>query len=106
MLVDSHCHIEFNDFEDDIEEIIQRMKDNGVTAALNAGNNIDSLDEQLSLSEKYPFIYISAGIHPHEVSNLTEKDMQELPLQKRYPFRKSSIRSLYPLSKTMGNSVS
>ena len=65
MLVDSHCHIEFNDFEDDIEEIIQRMKDNGVTAALNAGNNIDSLDEQLALSEKYPFIYTAVGVHPH-----------------------------------------
>ena len=57
MLVDSHCHIDFNDFEGDIDEIIQHMKENGVTAVLNAGNGLDGFDGQLDLSEKYPFIY-------------------------------------------------
>ena len=41
MLVDSHCHLDFNDFEDDFEEMLQRAREQGVTAMLNAGNNID-----------------------------------------------------------------
>ncbi len=78
MLVDSHCHLDFNDFEEDIEEIIQRAKENGVNMILNAGNNIDELDKQLELSEKYPFIYAAVGVHPHnaqEYPNLTAADL-------------------------------
>ena len=65
MLVDSHCHIDFNDFEEDFEYVIQHMKDNGVTAALNAGNGLEDFEKQLALSEKYPFIYTAVGVHPH-----------------------------------------
>ncbi len=65
MLVDSHCHIDYNDFEEDFDNILYRMKENGVTAVLNAGNDISKLDEQLSISEKYPFIYNAVGVHPH-----------------------------------------
>lgn len=68
MLVDSHCHLDYNDFEDDFEDILQRAKDNGVTAILNAGNNIGELDKQLAISEKYPFIYTAVGVHPHNAS--------------------------------------
>ena len=54
MLVDSHCHLDFNDFEDDFEDMLARARENGVTAMLNAGNNIGELDHQLAISEKYP----------------------------------------------------
>ena len=36
MLVDSHCHLDFNDFDEDFEEMLERARDNGVTAMLNA----------------------------------------------------------------------
>ena len=44
MLIDSHCHLDFNDFEEDFEDILARARENGVTAMLNAGNNIGELD--------------------------------------------------------------
>ena len=65
MLVDSHCHLDFNDFEEDFEDMLIRARENGVTAMLNAGNNIDELNKQLAVSEKYPFIYTAVGVHPH-----------------------------------------
>lgn len=65
MLVDSHCHLDFNDFDEDFEEMLERARDNGVTAMLNAGNNIGELQHQLEISEKYPFIYTAVGVHPH-----------------------------------------
>lgn len=78
MLVDSHCHLDFNDFEEDFDEILERARANGVTAMLNAGNNIDELDNQLALSEKYPFIYTAVGVHPDNASeyeSLTAADL-------------------------------
>ncbi|MFV0627227.1 MAG: TatD family hydrolase [Alphaproteobacteria bacterium] len=68
MLVDSHCHLDFDDFEGDLEEIIENAKENGISAILNAGNNINELENQLKISEKYPFIYTAAGVHPHNAS--------------------------------------
>lgn len=68
MLVDSHCHLDFNDFEEDFEEMLSRAKECGITAMLNAGNNIAELDKQLEISEKYPFIYTAVGVHPHNAS--------------------------------------
>ena len=72
MLIDSHCHLDFNDFEDDIEEILNRAKENGVTAILDAGNNIGELPNQLKLAERYPFIYTAVGVHPHEAASYQE----------------------------------
>lgn len=78
MLVDSHCHLDFDDFDDDLDELLARAKENGVTAMLNAGNNIDELERQLALSEKYPFIYTAVGVHPHNASeyeHITAEDI-------------------------------
>ena len=78
MLIDSHCHLDFNDFEEDIDDIIERAKEQGVNMMLNAGNNIDELDNQLALSEKYPFVYCAVGVHPHnaqEYPDLTAADL-------------------------------
>ena len=77
MLVDSHCHLDFNDFEEDFEDMLARAREKGVTAMLNAGNNIDELDKQLEISEKYPFIYTAVGVHPHnaaEYENIKAED--------------------------------
>lgn len=78
MLVDSHCHLDFNDFEEDFSEILERARENGVTAMLNAGNNIGELDKQLELSEKYPFIYTAVGVHPHNASEYPDLTAEDL----------------------------
>lgn len=78
MLVDSHCHIDFNDFEEDIDEIIRHMKECGITAALNAGNSLEGFEGQLALSEKYPFIYTAVGVHPHNADEYPELTAEEL----------------------------
>lgn len=86
MLVDSHCHLDYNDFEEDFEDILLRMKENSVTAVLNAGNNIENLAEQLELSEKYPFIFTAAGVHPHnaiEYQNITAAEIVEKTAHKK-----------------------
>ncbi len=71
MLVDSHCHLDYNDFEEDFEDIIIRAKEAGITTILNAGNNINELDQQLEISERFPFIYTAVGVHPENALEYT-----------------------------------
>ncbi len=72
MFVDSHCHIED-------EEIINRAQNANISILLNAGKDLDEMNNQLQLSEKYPFIYTSAGIHPDsakdKLNKITENDI-------------------------------
>ena len=78
MLVDSHCHLDFDDFDGDTADIIERARENGINMILNAGNNLNELDNQLALSDKYPFVYAAVGVHPHnalEYPDLTAEDI-------------------------------
>ena len=76
MIVDSHCHLNFDDFGDDIEDIVQRAKENSVSAILNAGSVVDELETQLELCEKYPFVYTAVGIHPHNAKDYAKQNFQ------------------------------
>ncbi len=66
MFVDSHCHIEE-------EEIIERSIKASVNTLLNAGKDLDEMDNQLKMCEKYPFIYTSSGIHPDSAKEKLNK---------------------------------
>lgn len=86
MLVDSHCHLDFNDFAEDFADIIERAREQGISSILNAGNNINELDKQLEISEKYPFIYTAVGVHPHnaaEYPNIKAEDFIEKAKHKK-----------------------
>ncbi|MCX7143751.1 MAG: TatD family hydrolase [Proteobacteria bacterium] len=69
MFVDSHCHIDFDDFSGRIPEILENMARNGVTHALCASVNMADFSKVLSLAERHPQIFASVGVHPdHDAS--------------------------------------
>jgi TatD DNase family protein len=71
MLIDSHVHLDVNQFDEDREEVIARARTAGVEYMLEiAGSDIGagSLPRGLQLAETYPFIYAAVGLHPHEAS--------------------------------------
>ena len=75
MLVDSHCHLENNE---KLGDIMIHAADAGVALILDAGSNLDHLEEHLQIAEKYAFVYTAAGAHPHqakEFSALTAEDI-------------------------------
>ncbi len=78
MLVDSHCHLDFNDFCDDFDEMLKNAKENGVCAILNAGTKLDEIPGQLKLSCKYPFIWTAVGVHPHEAEKFCDITTDDL----------------------------
>lgn len=72
-LFDSHCHLNDEVYEDDLDEVIKRAEDEGVERIVVVGYDLDSSKKAIELSEKYDFIYASIGLHPHDSTELTSE---------------------------------
>jgi TatD DNase family protein len=80
MFVDSHAHLEMQQFDADREQVIARARESGIETivAIGSGTGPGSLDCGVQLAEKCPFIYATIGIHPHEAKLATDADFEEL----------------------------
>ena len=77
MLVDSHCHINFEPLNEDEAGVIQRARDLGVEYMLCVSVNMEDYPEVLDLAHRHPFIFASVGVHPcyEDVEEPTGKDL-------------------------------
>lgn len=71
MLFDTHCHLDFDDFKDDLPQVISRAEEKGIKFFVNAGCDLESSRRSLELAGKYNFIFPAIGIHPHNSLNAT-----------------------------------
>lgn len=80
MYVDSHAHLEMEQFDADRDAMLQRAKDAGVESilAIGSGTGPGSLDCAIRLAAQHHGIYASIGIHPHEAKLATDADFAEL----------------------------
>jgi TatD DNase family protein len=69
MLVDSHCHLNFKDFDGDLDQVISRAREGGIDTMQTICTRISDFKTILEIAKKYKNIYCSVGIHPHEVDN-------------------------------------
>lgn len=72
-LFDSHAHYDDEKFIDDRNEIIMRIKEEGVDRFISAGYSLESSINNLKLSKKYEFIYTISGISPNDIPETEEK---------------------------------
>jgi TatD DNase family protein len=79
-LIDSHAHIDFPQFADDRDAVLQRAREAGVQnlLAIGTGPGPEKLDAALPYAEQYDWIYSSIGIHPHEAKQATQMHFDEL----------------------------
>lgn len=64
MLIDTHAHLNFAAFKDDIDEVAQRIIDEGIKV-INVGSQLSTSQRAVELAEKYPnYFYASVGLHP------------------------------------------
>ncbi len=68
LLVDSHCHLDFPDFDDDIDEVIKRAKERGVSQMLTICTKLASLSKVIKISETHPEVFFAVGGHPLNIS--------------------------------------
>ena len=64
MYIDSHCHINFPELNEKIDEILVNMENNKISHALCVSVTLDKINEILDLTKKYSNIYASVGVHP------------------------------------------
>lgn len=81
MLVDSHCHLDFPDFDPDREEVIARAEAAGIGRMVTISTRVAELSKLLAIVETHPNVFCSVGTHPHnadEESNVTTEDLVRL----------------------------
>lgn len=78
LLIDSHAHIYYQDYDGDFEEMLQRAADAGVAAILVVGTDLESSRQSIALAEKYPQLYAAVGVHPHDAAQVTEECYQAI----------------------------
>jgi len=77
-LIDTHCHLTFDDLVRDIESVIARSRAAGVTSWLTVGTDIQENLKAVELTEKYENMYAAIGMHPHDAKDVTNDTLTEL----------------------------
>ena len=76
-MVDTHCHL-YNNYYDNIDDIINKIKKSGVRAIIINGTDINNNKEILELVNKYDIVYGALGFHPTELEDFNDKDLNWL----------------------------
>ncbi len=76
MLIDTHAHLDFPDFADDLDAILGRATEAGVTRVITIGTGLASSQRAIAIAEKYPRVHAVVGIHP---GNVAEEPADFLP---------------------------
>lgn len=69
MMIDTHCHLNIEEFADDYKDVIERAKDNGVQQMIVIGIDPISNQKAIEIAEYYDFVYATVGIHPGVVDD-------------------------------------
>lgn len=85
MYFESHAHYDDERFDEDRDTLLASFPAEGIETVVNASSDIKSSKASVALSEKYPFFYAAVGVHPHEVENITEADIDELRELSKHP---------------------
>lgn len=84
-LVDTHCHLNFNTFADDLNEVLQRAGQAGVSRILVPGSDIPTSYQAVKLAEQYPFICAAVGIHPNDAHTWDTNSTRQLEQMANHP---------------------
>ena len=81
MLIDTHCHLDFADFDQERDELVSRAHDAGVRQMVTISTHVRNLDRLLALTERYPSVFCSVGTHPNNAADeldVTADDLVKL----------------------------
>lgn len=85
MLVDSHCHLDFPDFADDLAGIVSRAEAAGVGRMVTISTRVKKLPDLLAIAERFPNVYCSVGTHPHQADEEDGITTEELVKLAQHP---------------------
>jgi TatD DNase family protein len=85
MLVDSHCHLDFPDFAAERDAVVERARAAGVGTLVTICTKISEFPAVVAIAERYPAVYCSVGIHPHEAAHQPSTAAADLVELARHP---------------------
>lgn len=78
MLVDTHCHIDFDAYDEDRAEVIARAAKAGVMRIINPAINVENTRGIIAFAQQYAEVYATVGVHPNSTADFTPAMMNEL----------------------------
>ena len=78
MIIDSHAHYDHKRFAPDQDILLKSMPGKGVGFIINVGCDLSSSQSSIKLAEKYPHVYATVGVHPHDAKTLTPAGLETL----------------------------
>jgi len=85
MLVDSHCHLDFPDFADELDAVVARAEAAGIGRIVTISTRVKRHEEILRISERFPSVYCSVGTHPHYAHEELDVTAADLAARTRHP---------------------
>jgi len=78
MFIDTHCHLDFPEFDRDRDELILRAKAQGIDYIINIGSSLKGSRDSIALAAQYDSVYATVGLHPHEADGFDKNAESEL----------------------------
>lgn len=85
MLVDSHCHLDFPDFAEELPDIVARARAAGVTHCVTISTRLSRFDQVLAIAERFDGISCSVGVHPMEAANEPDVTAEDIISRTHHP---------------------
>ena len=84
-LVDSHCHLDFPDYAGNVEAVVERARAAGVGVCVSIGTELARFPGVKAVAEKFPHVWCSVGVHPHEAEKKLLDDEAALMAEAGHP---------------------
>ena len=79
-VIDTHCHLDMINSGKDIDKVVSRAVDKGVSRIITVGIDLESSKKAIDIAEQYETVYATVGIHPHNVQELQDNSYDELEM--------------------------
>lgn len=78
MLIDTHCHLDFPQFDQDREEVFARAISEGIGRLVNVGADLPSSAASVELAKKHEQVFAAVGVHPHQADAFTKQALMDI----------------------------
>jgi TatD DNase family protein len=85
MLVDSHCHLDFPDFKDELDGVVARARAAGLERLVTISTRVRRQPDLLAIADRFPDVFCSVGTHPHHAHEELDIDTADLVSHASHP---------------------
>jgi len=85
MLIDTHCHLTFPEFREDLDEVVFRANESGIKRMIVPSINLETSKQAIGLADKYASVYAAVGVHPQESGQFWERDIDQFYQLSEHP---------------------